>query len=439
MALDPSVSMHDPIDLTLLPRNAAVDAEGRLSIAGVDVLEAAAEFGTPLFLYDEHDLRSAFREAVDIFGEGVAYATKAFLTPALAGLAATEGMSFDVATAGEYECCRRAGVPASRLVLHGNNKQPEELTRAVEEGVQWIVVDNFDEIDRLIAITRRLRTSVNILIRINPGIEVHTHKYVATGNRESKFGFPAWTGDADKAIHLVREEPYLTFLGLHMHIGSFVLSLTTFLEALDAAAPLLETHEPEVLVVGGGLGLRYLNSDECPTFREWGEAIVAWGHRRFPRSRILAEPGRSMVARAAITLYTAGVVQQKGDLTFVAVDGGMSDNPRPMLYESGYEVFNASRPLARRDLPVRVVGRHCESGDTLVEDGFLPAATKVGDIICTPVTGAYGFSMASNYNLVPRAPIAFASKGKARLTTRRETLDDLFAREVDPTSRASRK
>lgn len=419
----------DPVDMTLLPRTAAVDAHGRLNIAGVDVLDAAAEFGTPLFLYDAAELRHNFREAVEIFGDGVAYATKAFLTPHLARLAAREGMSFDVSTAGEYECCRRAGIPAAKLVLHGNNKQPGELFRAVEEGVQWIVVDNFDEIDLLTAITRELKKPVNVVIRINPGVEVHTHKYVATGNRESKFGFPAWTGDADKAIHLVRAEPYLVFTGLHMHIGSFVLALDNFLQALDAAAPLLETHEPEVLVVGGGLGVRYLNGDSCPTFREWGEAIVSWGRHRLPGSRILAEPGRTMVARAGITLYTVGVVQQKGDLNFVAVDGGMSDNPRPILYESGYEVFNAGAPLARREQKVRVVGRHCESGDTLLEHGRLPV-TRVSDIVCTPVTGAYGYSMASNYNLVPRAAIVFADDGRAQLTTRRETLDDLFAREL---------
>ncbi|GAB2736368.1 diaminopimelate decarboxylase [Salinifilum aidingensis] len=419
-----------PIDMSLLPRTAAVDERGRLSIGGVDVLDAAAEFGTPLFLYDAAELQHNFREAVEVFGEGVSYATKAFLTPHLARLAAQEGMSFDVSTAGEYECCRRAGVPASKLVLHGNNKQPDELVRAVEEGVQGIVVDNFDELDRIDAITREREKSANVMVRINPGIEVHTHEYVATGNRESKFGFPAWTGDADEAIGRVRAAPYAEFQGLHMHIGSFVLQLDNFLQALEAAAPLVEAHDPDVLVVGGGLGLRYLHDDECPTFREWGEAIVSWGRHRFPGTRILAEPGRAMVARAGITLYTAGVVQQKGDLTFVAVDGGMSDNPRPVLYGSGYEVFHAGAPLARRERSVRVVGRHCESGDTLLEHGHLPGATGVGDIICTPVTGAYGYSMSSNYNLVPRAAVVFAAGGEARLTTRRETLDDLFAREV---------
>lgn len=420
----------DPIDMSLLPRTAEVDEKGRLSIGGVDVQGAAEEFGTPLFLYDEAELRHNFREAVEIFGEGVAYATKAFLTPHLARLAAREGMSFDVSTAGEYECCRRAGIPAAKLVVHGNNKQQDELIRAVEEGVQWIVVDNFDELDRLAAITRTVKKPANVMIRVNPGIEVHTHKYVATGNRESKFGFPSWNGNADKAIHQVRAEPYLRFVGLHMHIGSFVLALDNFLQALDATASLLEEHAPEVLVVGGGLGVRYLNDDACPTFREWGEAIVAWGRRRFPGSRILAEPGRTMVARAGITLYSTGVVQQKGDLTFVAVDGGMSDNPRPVLYGSGYEVFHAAAPLARRERTVRLVGRHCESGDILVEHGHLPADIGVGDIVCTPVTGAYGYSMASNYNLVPRAAVVFVADGEARLTTRRETLDDLFAREI---------
>ena len=420
-----------PIDFELLPRSAEVDPAGRLRVGGVDVLDAAQEFGTPLFLYDEDELRASFREAVAVFGEGVAYATKAFLTPAVARVAAQEGMSFDVSTAGEYACCSRVGVPASKLVLHGNNKQPEELRLAVEEGAQWIVVDNFNELERLTAITEELQREVNVLVRVNPGIEVHTHRYIATGNRDSKFGFPAWNEDANRAIEQVKRAPFLKFLGVHMHIGSFVLALDTFIEALEAAAPLFDHHHTEILVVGGGLGMRYLNDDECPTFREWGEAITEWGRRRFPGSRILAEPGRTMVARAGITLYTVGVVQRKGERVFVAVDGGMSDNPRPILYGSGYEVFSASAPLALRDLTVRLVGRHCESGDTLLEEGHLPAGIAVGDIVCTPVTGAYGYSMASNYNLVPRAAVVFVSGGKARLTTRRETLEDLFAREVD--------
>lgn len=311
-----------PIDFELLPRSAEVGPAGRLRVGGVDVLDAAQEFGTPLFLYDEDELRASFREAVAVFGEGVAYATKAFLTPAVVRIAAQEGMSFDVSTAGEYACCSRVGVPASKLVLHGNNKQPEELRLAVEEGAQWIVVDNFNELERLTAITEELQREVNVLVRVNPGIEVHTHRYIATGNRDSKFGFPAWNEDANRAIEQVKRAPFLKFLGVHMHIGSFVLALDTFIEALEAAAPLFDHHHTEILVVGGGLGMRYLNDDECPTFREWGEAITEWGRRRFPGSRILAEPGRTMVARAGITLYTVGVVQRKGERVFVAVDGG---------------------------------------------------------------------------------------------------------------------
>lgn len=420
-----------PVDLTLLPASARLTAEGRLEIGGCDLLDVAAEFGTPLFVYDEQDLRESFRAAAKTFGEGVAYATKAFLTPTLARLAHSEGVSFDVSTAGEYECCRRAGVPADKLVVHGNNKLPGELRRAVEEGVQWIVIDNFDELDRLATITRELGRTANVLIRMNPGVEVHTHKYIATGNRESKFGFPTWTDDAERAVERARSEPFLNFMGLHLHIGSFVLSVDTFMTALDAVTSLVDKYDSEVLVVGGGLGQRYLNSDVCPTFEEWGSTILAWGAERFPGKRVLAEPGRVLVARAGVTLYTAGMVQAKGDLNFLAVDGGMSDNPRPMLYESGYEVFNVNHSDAPRTKPFRLVGRHCESGDTIIEDAYLPERTAVGDIVCTPVTGAYGYSMASNYNLVTRPAIVFVSDGRARLVTRRETLDDLFAREVE--------
>lgn len=419
-----------PIDRDLLPVTASTDDGDRLSIGGVDVADLAREYGTPLFVYDTKTLRRNFREARAIFGEGVAYASKAFLNPYLAAVAAEEGMYFDVSTAGEYECCRRAGVPPSSLVLHGNNKAPSELSRAVREGVSMIIADNFDELARLEEIAAGKQKATDVAIRINPGIEVNTHKFIATGNRESKFGFPVWTGDAERAIALVKESPWLRFAAIHLHIGSFVQSLNTFLAALEEVAPLVEEHAPGTLIVGGGLAVRYLNNDACPSFREWAEAVVGWGRARFPGVRILAEPGRAMVARAGVTIYEVGVVQKKGDIVFVAVDGGMSDNPRPMLYGSGYEVFDPERVSATRESRVRLVGKHCESGDTIVENGYLPENVAVGQFVCTPVTGAYGYTMASNYNMVPRPAVVFVEDGRSRLVTRRETLDDLFVRDV---------
>lgn len=420
----------DPVDLSLLPRTTEV-VDGRVTVGGCDLLELAERFGTPLFVYDAADLKQTFTEAVEHFGQGVAYATKAFITPGVAKLAEPTGISFDVSTGGEYECCRRAGVPASRLVVHGNNKQPDELRRAVVEGVQWIVADSFDELARLKALCAELGQGVDVLVRINPGIEVHTHAFISTGNKESKFGFPTWTDDAERAITLVKDDEFLRFKGIHTHIGSFVLQIENFIEALETIAPMVREHSPEVLVVGGGLGLRYLNTDECPSFADWAQAILAWGRESLPGVRLLAEPGRSMVARAGITLYTLGTLQTKGEITYAAVDGGMSDNPRPMLYDSGYEAFSVNDPLAARPEAMKVVGRHCESGDIVVPRAFLPSSLQVGDVLCTPVTGAYGYTMASNYNMVGRPAIVFVEDGVATLKTRRETFDDLFAREVE--------
>ncbi len=419
----------DPVDLSLLPASAKV-VDGRISVGGCDLLEVAEEFGTPLFVYDAAELRNHFTEAVEHFGPGVAYATKAFLTPGLAKLASETGISFDVSTGGEYECVRRAGVDASRLVMHGNNKQPDELRRAVVEGVQWIVVDNFDELDRLETLAAELGQGVDLLVRINPGIEVHTHEFISTGNRDSKFGFPTWTDDAARAIERIRDHELLRFKGIHLHIGSFVLQIENFIEALDTVAPMVRQYSPDVMIVGGGLGVRYLNEDECPSFADWAQAILAWGRETLPGVTLLAEPGRSMVAQAGLTLYTLGSLQTKGDRTFAAVDGGMSDNPRPMLYDSGYEAFSVNDPQAERPVAAQVVGRHCESGDIVVPRAFLPESLTVGDVVCTPVTGAYGYTMASNYNMVARPAVVFVEDGTATLMTRRETYDDLFAREV---------
>lgn len=420
-----------PIDLTLLPASTRLTADGRLEIGDVDLLTAADRFGTPLFVYDEKDLVDQFTLAYKIFGDGVAYATKAFLTKTVARLAYSCGMSLDVSSEGEYQCCRRAGVPAERLVLHGNNKLPAEVQVAVSEGVQWIVADNFDDLAAISRYAKDLGLRPNVLVRVNPGVEVHTHRYVATGNRDAKFGFPTWTQDAERAVDLAQRDPAINFMGVHMHVGSFVLSLETFLSALNAILPFIQRVEPEIFVIGGGLGIRYLNSDTCPSFEEWGEAVLDWCRNRGLTSRVLVEPGRAMVARAAVTLYTVGAVMQKGQRTFVSVDGGMSDNPRPILYGSGYEVFKVSEPLADRPRRVDLVGRHCESGDTLIRDGYLQESVAAGDVVCTPVTGAYGYSMASNYNMLPRPPIVFVKDGQVRLVVRRESVDDLLRNDLE--------
>ena len=418
--------MH-PIDLSLLPSTTRLNGKGSLDVGGVDLLTIAQDFGTPVFVYDVAHLTQNLTRARDIFGDGVAYATKAFLCKSLARLAYESGMSLDVSTAGEYHVARAAGVPASKLVLHGNNKTRQELERAITEGVQWIVLDSFDDINLAADVAAGLRRQAQVLIRVNPGVEVHTHSFLATGNRESKFGFPLWTGDAQAAVDKVRETEWLDFLGLHIHVGSLVFAIGTFLEALDSVLDFVLATDPEVFVVGGGLGVRYLGTDAAPSLEEWGEAILKRCREAGVRARVLAEPGRSIVAATAVTLYTVGSVSTKDRTTYVAVDGGMSDNPRPLLYDSGYEIFMPRAPEAVRDRAVTVVGRHCESGDTLVRDGMLPSSVAIGDIVCTPVTGAYGYSMASNYNMMPRPAVVWVDQGKATVVVRRETLDDLLA------------
>jgi diaminopimelate decarboxylase len=418
-----------PLDLSLLPINARTWSGGT-SIGGVDLVEAAGAFGTPLFVYDREQMAENFAQAVKTFGPGVAYATKAFVCKAVARLAYDSGMSLDVSTAGEYHVARAAGVPADKLVVHGNNKTPAEVERAVSEGVQWIVLDSFDDVDKVTRIATRLGQVAPVLVRINPGVEVHTHRFTATGNRRSKFGFPLWTGDASAAVERVRGSSSLQFRGLHIHVGSLVFAIDNFISALDSVLDFVRAADPEVFVVGGGLGVRYLHEDDAPSFSEWALAILEHCKIAGVKARVLAEPGRSMVASAAVTLYTVGSIAKKGARTYLAVDGGMSDNPRPLLYGSGYEVFLPRSPLAARDKTVTVVGRHCESGDTLVEHGFLPSSVAIGDIVSTPVTGAYGYGMASNYNLLTRPAIVWVANGDSELIVRRETLDDLLRCDV---------
>lgn len=422
--------MAGPIPRQLLPDNSSVVDE-RLQIAGCDVLDLAERFGTPLFVYDEEHLRARCREAVAAFGNGVAYATKSFLCSAMARLANEEGMHLDVATGGELHVALAAGVPPDRLVLHGNNKSPVELTMALEAGVGRIVVDSFDEIDRLEALHQEGSPAIRVLVRITPGVEAHTHEYIATGHDDSKFGFTVSSGAADAAIDRIRESAALDLLGIHAHIGSQVFRLQSFVEATRVIAGLAAHYGVEELSLGGGLGVAYVDGEEAPSITEWAAAIKDTLRTEGVTARVTAEPGRAIVADAAITLYSVGTIKRlPGIRTYVAVDGGMSDNPRPVLYGSGYETFLPRAVDADRPDTVTVVGKHCESGDVLVRDGCVPADLVVGDVLATPVTGAYGHSMGSNYNKVPRPAVVFVENGEARLVVRRETYDDLLATDL---------
>jgi diaminopimelate decarboxylase len=421
------------LPMYLLPDTARTNRAGGLVIGGVDVLELVAEVGTPVFIYDEEHLRRRCQQARQAFGPRVAYASKAFLCKAMAALAHQEGCCIDVSTGGEMAVALAAGVPAERLVLHGNNKSEAEIEAALTAGVGRIVVDSFDEIDRLagLAAGRSGEPPPSVLLRVTPGIEAHTHEYVMTGQDDSKFGFGLASGMAAEAVRRLRHPTSgVRLVGLHAHIGSQIFSLSSFQRELEVLAPFFQQLELEELCVGGGLGVAYVVGETAPTIGEWAQVLRQTARAAGIADSVMisAEPGRAVVAAAAITCYTVGTIKELPGLrTYVSVDGGMSDNPRPVLYGSGYEAFLPRQVEAKRPRTVTVVGKHCESGDVLVRDACVPEGLSVGDVLATPVTGAYGHSMASNYNKVPRPPVVFVRDGSWRVVVRRESYQDLMS------------
>jgi diaminopimelate decarboxylase len=413
--------------LSLFPRHSTVDADGALSIGGVSVSSLVAEYGTPLFIYDEQHLRDTCQEAVAAFGaDNVIYASKAFLCVAMARLAHEEGLLLDVATGGELYVALTAGVPASRCVLHGNNKSDEELRTALQVGVRHIVVDSFDEIVRIEELVSSGLPAPRVQLRITPGVHVHTHEYVSTGQDDSKFGFNLNNGDAHRAVERARESTAMELVGIHCHIGSNVFDVDNFEDAWKVMVDLfLPLGLPEI-TMGGGLGVAYTSRDTAPTMQQWASVLARVTTRLPADTKVYVEPGRSIVAAAGVTAYSVGTVKDiDGIRRYVSVDGGMSDNPRPMMYGSEYEVFNPVNMNAPRTSSARIVGKHCESGDILILDAQVTPEISVGDVVVMPVTGAYGYSMASNYNKVPRPAVVFVGEGQSRLVVRRETLEDL--------------
>jgi diaminopimelate decarboxylase len=423
--------VNAPLDRALLPPG--------LQDAGA--LEAlAAEYGTPLFVYDEGELRRRCREYVARFGvDNVAYAGKAFLCTAMVKVVAEEGLHLDVATGGELHVALRAGFPPNRIIFHGNNKSTEELTHALDAGVGRIVADSFDELDRLEDLGTARSMQPDVLVRVTPGVEAHTHEFIETGTDESKFGFTVANGIARKAARRVADSPSLELAGLHSHIGSQIFVLESYRLATEIVAQLAAEIEHETgspvreLNLGGGLGVRYLLDDPDHEVAEYAGmlraacegAVAAAGLRTVPR--MMVEPGRSIAGPAAITLYRVGTVKEiPGGRTYVAVDGGMSDNPRPVLYGAGYEAYLPARIDEPRPLVCSIAGKHCEQGDLVVADARLPEGVRVGDLLAVPVTGAYGYAMASNYNKVPRPAVVFVRDGEARVVVRRETTEDLL-------------
>jgi len=423
----------DPIaGSAVYPAGSRVNERGHLEVGGCDVVELAAELGTPAYLYAEDDIRAragAYREAFEAHGAEyqVLFASKALPCTAAYRLFAEEGLSVDVASGGELHMALRAGFDPARIHMHGNNKSDEEILLAARSGVGHLILDSFDEIERC---ERLLDRPQRVLIRVTPGIKPSTHDYVQTGQLDSKFGFGLQDGLAAAAVERVLGSERLELVGLHAHIGSQIFELEPYALAIRALGE-LAGEWCRTVNVGGGLGVAYTAQDEPPSIAEYVEVKVRGVAEVFGEGvKILVEPGRSLIANAGVTAYRIGTVKEvPGVRTYVAVDGGMSDNLRPMLYGSRYEALIADRAGAPARATVTVAGMHCESGDVIVRDAEL-AEPAVGDVLVTPATGAYGYAMANNYNGVPRPPVVFCRDGEARVVVRRETYEDLTARDA---------
>ncbi|HLB20713.1 MAG TPA: diaminopimelate decarboxylase [Solirubrobacteraceae bacterium] len=418
----------------VFPLGSRINDRGRLEVGGCDALELAAEFGTPAYVVAEDDLRARARAfAAAARNEGhedlrVLFASKAFPCTAVLELFAQEGLWCDVASGGELHLALNAGFAPERIVLHGNAKSETELRMALQRGVELIVLDNFDEIERLerllAAGARGAAGEQKVLVRVTPDVRGETHEKISTGQADSKFGFSL--AQAGEAFARVQRADGLSLQGVHAHIGSQLLGLDPFRAEV---AELAKLGEFPVWDLGGGLGVRYTREQPPPpAIEDYVAALVraAHAHEGGAQRRLLVEPGRALCANAAVTLYTVQSVKQNVS-RWVAVDGGMSDNLRPMLYASLYEAHVADRLDGATEC--RLAGKHCESGDVIVRDALLDDP-KPGDVIVTPATGAYGFAMANNYNGVPRPPVVFCRGGDARVVVRRDTFDDLTARDV---------
>jgi diaminopimelate decarboxylase len=441
-----------PQDLNALhpaiwPRNAR-RSDGVLTLGGMDVRDLAEQFGTPLYVCDEEDVRSRCRDYLAAFGPDgrVFYAAKAFCSRAVLRWVSSEGLGVDVCTGGELEVALSAGVPPEQITLHGNNKSLEELTRAVGARVGHIVVDSFEEIARLAYLTGSGRPlsaepafRPNVLVRVTTGVEAHTHEFMATAHDDQKFGFSLSSGAADEAVRRVLACPGLSFAGLHSHIGSQIFDTAGFEVAahrvVELAVRIRDEHGVEIaeLDLGGGFGIAYTEEDDAPEPKEVAQSLrgIVDGQCRaagLARPRLTVEPGRAIVGPSTVSLYSVGTIKDVDGLrTYVSVDGGMSDNIRTALYDASYECALASRGSAAPPMLSRVVGRHCESGDIVVRHAYLPSDLAPADLLAVPATGAYCRSLASNYNHVTRPAVVAVNAGTARVIVRRETLDDLLS------------
>ncbi|MFP8883515.1 diaminopimelate decarboxylase [Streptomyces mangrovi] len=438
-----------PADLNALDprvwaRTVARDERGVTTVGGLDVVALAEEFGTPAYVLDEDDFRARCRAWREAFGDeaDVFYAGKAFLCRAVVRWLTEEGLNLDVCSGGELATALAGGMPAERIALHGNNKSAAEIERAVEAGVGRIVLDSFQEIARVAHIAERLGRRQRVQIRVTVGVEAHTHEFIATAHEDQKFGLALADGQAAEAVRRVLKLDSLELVGIHSHIGSQIFDMAGFEVAARRVVQLLtevrDEHGVELpeIDLGGGLGIAYTPEDDPREPHEIAGAlheIVAHECRAagLAAPRLSVEPGRAIAGPTTFTLYEVGTVKELPGLrTYVSVDGGMSDNIRTALYDAEYSVALVSRTSEAAPMLSRVVGKHCESGDIVVRDGFLPADLAPGDLLAVPATGAYCRSMASNYNHSLRPPVVAVSGGEARVIVRRETEEDLLGLDV---------
>ncbi|MCF6521623.1 diaminopimelate decarboxylase [Streptomyces sp. JJ36] len=432
------------LDPRIWARTVRRDATGAVTVAGRDVRDLAAEFGTPAYFLDESDFRARCRDWRDAFGPGadVFYAGKAFLSRAVVRWLHEEGLNLDVCSAGELSTALDAGMPPERIALHGNNKSAAEIEQAVEAGVGRIVLDSFQEIVRVAHLAERLGRRQPVQIRVTVGVEAHTHEFIATAHEDQKFGLALAGGQAAEAVRRVLRLESLELVGIHSHIGSQIFDTSGFEVAAHRVVGLLrevrDEHGVELpeIDLGGGLGIAYTSEDDPAEPQVIAKALHDIVTRECESAglavpRLSVEPGRAIAGPTAFTLYEVGTVKQLDGLrTYVSVDGGMSDNIRTALYDADYTVALVSRSSDAPPMLSRVVGKHCESGDIVVRDAFLPSDLEPGDLVAVPATGAYCRSMASNYNHALRPPVVALRDGEARVILRRETEEDLLRLDV---------
>lgn len=431
-----------PSHLThVFPDTTDTNAAGHLTIGGCDATDLVEQYGTPLYVLDEATLRSRCQQFVRAFGDRypdskAVYASKAYINPALARIFAEEGLGLDVVSGGELAVAQAGDVPLEHVYFHGNNKTSVELEEAVAAGIGRVVVDSFHELDLLERVCADAGRTQDILVRVSPGIDPHTHAYTTTGIIDSKFGFSIQTGDAERAILQAIAAPHLNLRGLHFHLGSPIFELEPYQAATDLVLRFASGLREQGLDLqefspGGGFAIAYTRNDSPPSAADYAEAIVGTlqatcSELGLDHPNLVIEPGRSIIGPAGVALYRIGAIKDiPGIRTYVSVDGGMGDNIRPALYQASYEVLSANRPAAEPDTKVTIAGKYCESGDVLASDIMLPDLAA-GDVIAIPAAGAYCPSMASNYNLNPRPPIVLVNDGESRLIRRRESYADMM-------------